>query len=581
MKKIWIIGIIILFLGASVVSGLKVNQTHNLKNLGLGNIIYVGGYGPGNYTKIQYAINNASNGDTIYVYSGTYYEYITIAKSITLTGEDKNTTIIDAQSPPPGPNAHSVVYLYADGVTIDGFTIKNGVVGIYHYKTNNHNIYGNIITNHYYHGIALEESSYNNIYDNIITESSHSSGLFLICSPYNNISENTIIENCGYGIDLRSSDSINICGNIISENDWNGINGDFYQSVVSGNTITKNDNAGICLYGSSSSISGNIISNNGGYGIEIHGASINIIGNEVANNSEGIYLKFSDNNSICENNVINNKGDGIDVDWSNGNDIYDNIIKNNSNGIYVHEFGESNVISENNITGNNDIGVYLEVFSGYVSTIVYHNIFINNNQNAYDITCGFLDSMWGGNYWDDYNGEDNDGNGVGDTPYPVGESNWDYYPCMAPENWPNIPPQPPLINGYRSGSAGEEYEYNFITKDLDGDSISYYVDWGDNTNSGWTEFVSSSTVILLKHTWNKEGAYSIKAKTKDIYEAESYWSALSITMPRNLLWSQIISSLQKTQSSSPSSTQSSQQVGATQQSTTTGSTTLLARTTSR
>ena len=37
-----------------------------------GKTLYVGGSGPGNYTKIQDAINNAIDGDTIYVYSGTY-----------------------------------------------------------------------------------------------------------------------------------------------------------------------------------------------------------------------------------------------------------------------------------------------------------------------------------------------------------------------------------------------------------------------------------------------------------------------------------------------------------------------------
>jgi hypothetical protein len=38
-----------------------------------GNWLYVGGSGPGNYTKIQDAIDNASNGDTVFVFNGTYY----------------------------------------------------------------------------------------------------------------------------------------------------------------------------------------------------------------------------------------------------------------------------------------------------------------------------------------------------------------------------------------------------------------------------------------------------------------------------------------------------------------------------
>jgi len=44
---------------------------------------------------IQDLIDNASDGDTIYIPSGIYYENIIINKAINLIGEDKDTTIID------------------------------------------------------------------------------------------------------------------------------------------------------------------------------------------------------------------------------------------------------------------------------------------------------------------------------------------------------------------------------------------------------------------------------------------------------------------------------------------------------
>ena len=46
------------------------------------NILYVCGFGEGNYSSIQDAINNSENGTIIYVNDGVYYENLLINKSI-------------------------------------------------------------------------------------------------------------------------------------------------------------------------------------------------------------------------------------------------------------------------------------------------------------------------------------------------------------------------------------------------------------------------------------------------------------------------------------------------------------------
>ena len=84
-----------------------------------GNILYVGGEGPDNYSKIQDAINNASTSDTIFVYNRTYQEQLTIDVSVNLIGENNETTIID------GDFASNVITISADGVKFSKFTIKN------------------------------------------------------------------------------------------------------------------------------------------------------------------------------------------------------------------------------------------------------------------------------------------------------------------------------------------------------------------------------------------------------------------------------------------------------------------------
>ena len=73
----------------------KVSKIEQPKIVDNGNILYVGGDGPNNYTFIQQAINHANDGDTVFVYSGIYYESIIIYSEIHLIGEDKHSTVID------------------------------------------------------------------------------------------------------------------------------------------------------------------------------------------------------------------------------------------------------------------------------------------------------------------------------------------------------------------------------------------------------------------------------------------------------------------------------------------------------
>jgi len=92
----------------------------------------------------------------------------------------------------------------------------------------------------------------------------------------------------------------------------------------------------------------------------------------------------------------------------------------------------------------------------------------------------------------------------------------------------NIPPDAPTITGLTSGKEGEEIDYTFVTTDLNGHDIKYYIDWGDNTNSGWTDYYASGEEVTISHIWDNKGTFIIKAKAKDIYDAESEWSELFI-----------------------------------------------------
>jgi len=173
MRKIIALGIMLLFLGMTISSstGFNLEKQSTITTLD-GNTLYVGGSGPNNYTKIQDAIDNASDGDTVFVYNGTYYGNLNVSKSINLIGENKDTTIID------GNEIGDVVYVSADWVNIIEFTIKNGSNGIY-----------------------LDDSYYNFISSNIISNN-NKDGIYLRYSDNNIINQNNITSNIKFGVSL-------------------------------------------------------------------------------------------------------------------------------------------------------------------------------------------------------------------------------------------------------------------------------------------------------------------------------------------------------------------------------------------
>ena len=80
------------------------------------------------FSSIQYAIDSASDGDSIQVAAGTYYENIVIDKSnLTIISKDGiHEAIIDG-----GENTHVIETLYdfkPENLTMEGFIIQNGLV---------------------------------------------------------------------------------------------------------------------------------------------------------------------------------------------------------------------------------------------------------------------------------------------------------------------------------------------------------------------------------------------------------------------------------------------------------------------
>jgi hypothetical protein len=90
------------------------------------------------------------------------------------------------------------------------------------------------------------------------------------------------------------------------------------------------------------------------------------------------------------------------------------------------------------------------------------------------------------------------------------------------------PPDIPTIIGPIIGAMNKDYTYIVNVTDPDGDHVYYYVDWGDETDSGWIGPYSSGTQISVTHIWDSSGEYNVRVKAKDVYDVMSKWSVILI-----------------------------------------------------
>ena len=60
----------------------------------------------------------------------------------------------------------------------------------------------------------------------------------------------------------------------------------------------------------------------------------------------------------------------------------------------------------------------------------------------------------------------------------------------------------------------------------------FYVDWGDGTKEDWIGPYKSGLEIIINHSWNRKGNFTIRVKVKDEYNLESDWGYFHLSMPR-------------------------------------------------
>lgn len=403
-NKVMVIGIILLFFGISYAPTIAIDfvKKSSMAAVFNGNILYVGGTGEGNYSKIRNAVKNASDGDTIFVYNGVYKEKtIRLDKAIKLLGENSSTTFLDGEI-----SVGIIVSIKSCDITISGFTfqrcyedgfgeaiylwnksgrleniyisdciIKECDRGIYYDDVDNL-----IVTNCYFYN-NIGQIGYGTDSSNIKISNclAHNNGVefgerwvtpgafeFDRCSDVE-IFNCTLYYNKGFSISFWGGNNLELYQNHIYQNSWWGVqfygyeaalyNIDFHDNYIhdnyhSGIFVSHVTDLGINIYNNNFSSNGyDEESLDGGIYIQSCYDSVIIQYNKITSNN-GFGIRLNNGNSIIQNDIENNTKQGILI--SNGplenTLIKKNIIRNNKEGIYLGH--ELNIVSGNTISDN-------------------------------------------------------------------------------------------------------------------------------------------------------------------------------------------------------------------------------------
>jgi len=427
-------------------------------------------------------MNNILVNDGLFVvtsYRNTVKNNTINGKPLAYLEDTSNYTIQDAGQ---------VVLVNCTNVTVENLNLSNASIGMELWGTNDCKIVNNRVSNNRY-GIYMVNSS-NNTLQNNTADSNYYYGIYMWDSSNNNTLTNNIFANCGFFVTYSYKNTVKNntvngkplayfedtsnftiqnagqvilvnCTNVTAEN-LNLSNASVGMELwgtndckVVNNNASSNSWYGIYLTGSrNNTLTNNTANSNKLYGIYMEDSSNNelINNNAASNNRVGIRLRYSSNNTLQSNTANSNDWYGIHIYSSNNNILTDNIANLNDDGIYLWHSSSTTLTnntasdnycgvnlyysSNNTLTDNTASDNYLGIRLYYLSNnnTLYHNNLINNtNYNAYDSCTNQWDSGSEGNYWSDYTGNDNNTDGIGDSPYPIPpySTSVDRYPLMC------------------------------------------------------------------------------------------------------------------------------------------------------
>ncbi|MDM7912306.1 MAG: NosD domain-containing protein, partial [Methanotrichaceae archaeon] len=381
---------------------------------------------------IQEAISSASPGDVILVGPGEYNSF-QVDKPLTIRGIN-------------GPMLHAAIQkpaiiIGADGVSISGFRVEG--VGKdseskFEYYMNNPAAAASMALNMPNAAIIVKGNDVR-----IENTTIFGAQVGVYCDTVVNLSlQNNTFESCGQGTQMLRCLAGRVDGCSFSNCAKSGIDAEqCSQMVFTNNSIVNTTHAGLMLKESDNcSVWDNLLSRNR-EGLAVWNSSNNDIRRNRADHSYyAIFLAGANNNTIVDNvaeknsnpDVVGGFGMGISIlENSSHNIVARNTARENFNGVELTKGCKFNAIYANNLSDNKH-GIRLD--KNY-NNLVYGNNFVRNTISGYDNSSRTIWNTTFGNYYSDYQGKDDNGDGIGDQPYaiPKGDQDeMDARPLMRP-----------------------------------------------------------------------------------------------------------------------------------------------------
>ncbi len=402
------------------------------------------------------------------------------------------------------------------------------------------------------HGLSFGPGNENRIENNTIHDCT-GHGVFLMMGDDNAIINNSFVGNLAADIMMFEA-----TGTVISQNLMdNGlgimemIEPEFWDShVIEGNTIdgrplvyligesdatVPEDAAQVFLVDCNDILMKGLNLSGFAQGLSVYSShNITLADSNVSHNlHDGIMLVFSDENHLINNTIEGNGINGIYLVSSSGNTICCNTVTGHQNpqagfGIVLFDMGnDENTVIRNTIE-NNKFGIRVESGTG---NLFHSNNLIDNQYQAddYDMNIWNADYPIGGNHWSDYQGEDLNGDGMGDTPQDVWFGNQDLYPLMQP--WSLDQEDPEADAGLdQVVHVGDTVTFNGSASTDNVGVVNYT--WTFNDGVGYQEVYG----VAAQHNFPVTGIFIV---TLNVSDAQGNWDQDEMTVTVRDRWAPV------------------------------------------